>query len=274
VNILDFGDGAKNQLHFVPLIYCISMYYIRCKIFVLLNSFLVVCVDFTLYLRVLMVNYSEIVAKVKPSIAFISVMKGSEFISQGTGFVMFKPGMLVTCNHVVPEPHTKILLFFPDKPNAFKEAKILTRQVKYDIAILEFEDPDQLSALELNDEPIKEGMPVLFMGYPLGLRTFTAHQGILSAITKDATGIETYFIDGTVHQGNSGAPLLSAEGKVIGVITATKREEVDLLDNVSKMETGILSLHGIDLIEVYQALIKNLQLGIGFAVPCAYIPKQ
>jgi hypothetical protein len=39
------------------------------------------------------------------------------------------------------------------------------------------------------------------------------------------------------------------------------------------MKSGVISLHGVDMIEIYQALIRNLQLGIGYAVPCAYIPK-
>ena len=30
----------------------------------------------------------------------------------------------------------------------------------------------------------------------------------------------------------------------------------------------------IDLVKIYQALIKNLQLGMGYAIPCAYIPQH
>ena len=40
------------------------------------------------------------------------------------------------------------------------------------------------------------------------------------------------------------------------------------------MAAGALSLHGIDLVEIHQALIKNLQLGIGYAVPCSFIPSH
>ena len=35
---------------------------------------------------------------------------------------------------------------------------------------------------------------------------------------------------------------------------------------------GAVSLHGIDLVEIYHALISNVQLGIGYAVPASYIP--
>jgi S1-C subfamily serine protease len=111
-------------------------------------------------------------------------------------------------------------------------------------------------------------------GFPLGISSLTTHQGILSAITKDATGITTYLIDGTVNPGNSGCPLMNKEGHVIGVVNATRREEAPLLAEVGKMPLGALSLHGIDLVKIYQALSRNLQLGMGYAVPCGYIPQH
>lgn len=221
-------------------------------------------------------DYSEIVAKIKPSIAKISVWKGGSLKSQGSGFVFSKSGTLVTCNHVVPEPIDKIFVFFPDMNlGEFYEAKVITRDIKHDIAILEFADTNKRLPLELFNGEAKEGMPVIFTGYPLGLGNLITHHGILSSITKDSIGEETYFIDGTINQGNSGCPLLSANGQVLGVVTATHRriEDKDLFDGVTKMQTGVISLYGVDLIEIHQSLIQNLQLGIGYAVPCAYIPK-
>ena len=67
---------------------------------------------------------------------------------------------------------------------------------------------------------------------------------------------------------------MTIDGKVIGVVNAKRRERSDLLYKVEEMKTGAVALHGIDLVEVYQALISNLQLGIGFAVPCSYIPRH
>ena len=37
---------------------------------------------------------------------------------------------------------------------------------------------------------------------------------------------------------------------------------------------GAISLHGIDLVEIYHASISNVQLGIGYAVPTSYIPEH
>ena len=117
-------------------------------------------------------------------------------------------------------------------------------------------------------------MPVLFSGYPLNLEALTTHQGMLSAITVDALGVTTYLIDGTVNAGNSGCPLMNVKGEILGVVNAKRRERSDLLTKVEAMSLGAISLHGIDLVEIYQALISNVQLGIGYAVPASYIPEH
>ena len=119
---------------------------------------------------------------------------------------------------------------------------------------------------------VQEGTEILFAGYPLSLQDLTTHQGIISAITKDLSGITTYLIDGTVNAGNSGCPLMDLGGNVLGVVNAKRREQSNLLSKVESMKTGALSLHGVDLVEIYGAIISNLQLGIGYAIPAKYIP--
>lgn len=225
-----------------------------------------------------MADYTEIVEKIKPKIAFVSIMNDGTFVGQGSGFV-FAKNRLVTCNHVVSDMASgkanKIFLSFADSPKELIpiEAKVSITHPTNDIAVLEFNDISR-EPLEIHTGPVKEGMNVIFSGFPLGLKTLTTHQGIISSITTDTTGASRYLIDGTVNTGNSGCPLMSTEGKLIGVINATQREGRDLLDQVASMEEELLVLQGIDLIKVYQAIIRNLQLGIGYAVPCKYIPQQ
>jgi S1-C subfamily serine protease len=114
----------------------------------------------------------------------------------------------------------------------------------------------------------------LFSGYPFGSENLTTHQGIISAITADVTGITSYIIDGTINSANSGCPLLDMNGKVIGVINAKRRYQNAFLERVENMPVGALSLHGIDIVEIYQALTNNIQLGVGYAVPAKYIPEH
>jgi S1-C subfamily serine protease len=217
-------------------------------------------------------DYSETVKKIKSSIAFI-VRFNAENKPDGTGsgFVYGKKGIIVTCNHVIKDANS-ILVKFPN--SEFMLAKVAIKDEEHDLALLKFDD-DKREPLELeNFDSIKEGMPVIFSGYPLSLQDLTTHQGIISAITKDVTGIATYLIDGTVNSGNSGCPLMNIDGKVIGVVNAKRREHSDLLEKVEKMSLGAVSLHGVDLVKIYQAIINNVQLGIGYAVPASYIPEH
>ena len=114
----------------------------------------------------------------------------------------------------------------------------------------------------------------MFSGYPLDLAELTTHQGIISSVSKDETGITTYLIDGTVNKGNSGCPLMSKDGEVIGVVNAQIRERRDILDKVERMYSGFISIQSVDLVDIYKALMSNLQLGIGYAIPASYIPSH
>lgn len=219
-------------------------------------------------------DYSEIIEQIKPSIGIVvrlANINGKIMItSKGSGFVFSKKGLLVTCNHVVTGKDSFVKIRFPDSKD-FIDAEVVLRDEEHDLALLKFND-DTREPLNNFGGLVKEGIPVIFSGYPLGLDDLTTHQGILSAIIKDAANVVTYVIDGTVNPGNSGCPLMTKEGEVIGIVNATRRERLDLLKKVEEMQVGAISLYGTDLVEIYQAITQNLQLGIGYAVPAAYIP--
>ena len=67
---------------------------------------------------------------------------------------------------------------------------------------------------------------------------------------------------------------MSKDGKVIGVVNAHRRERKDILDKVEKMYSGVISIQNVDLIDIYKALMSNLQLGIGYAIPASFIPNH
>lgn len=218
-------------------------------------------------------NFILTVGKIKPSIALVFAIDPTNRVyGKGSGFVI-DSGLLVTCNHVVSAQNANILIQFPNSEEKIP-AKVVIRDEEHDLALLKF-DKKEIKPLKIcKQEEIKEGMHVIFAGYPLDLLSLTTHQGILSAITKDDTGNTVYLIDGTVNSGNSGCPLMNESGEVIGIVNAKRREQSDLLSEVEKLKSGAISIHGIDMIKIYKALIENLQLGIGYAVPSVYIPKR
>jgi S1-C subfamily serine protease len=214
-------------------------------------------------------DYTKVIDIIKDSVAFIATLdSNNKPMATGSGFVFSKKGILVTCNHVIKDANS-IFIKFNNKE--FIPVKVVVRDEEHDLALLKF-DGDQLPLLISQMENVREGIEVSFAGYPLGLQNLTTHQGIISAITKDLSGITTYLIDGTVNSGNSGCPLLDSEGKVLGIVNAKRREQSDLLTKVENMRVGAVSLHGLDLVDIYGAIINNLQLGIGYAIPVNYIP--
>jgi len=211
------------------------------------------------------VDYSPVVERISPSIAKIYTLNREGAVTgTGSGFLYTKKGILLTCDHVVAGSDSILCRFSDD--DKFIPAKITLQDTEHDLALLKVEtDREPLFKVD-TDKPIRAGMPVLFSGYPLSLEALTTHQGMLSAIATDAVGVTTYLIDGTVNSGNSGCPLMTSEGEIIGVVNAKRRERSDLLSKVESMTMGAISLHGIDLVEIYQALISNVQLGIWYAV--------
>lgn len=219
------------------------------------------------------IDCAAIADGVRRSIAVILLVEDGKVVGKGSGFVYRQSGVLVTCNHVVNKSGATILLKFADTEETIR-AKVAIRDEEHDIALLTFADDSREPLQGVSEVDVKEGMPVALAGFPLTLMNLTTHQGVISAILEDATGVKTYLIDGTVNSGNSGCPLLDSRGRVVGVVNATRRESSKLLEKIEDMEPRAIALHGVDLVEAMQAIISNLQLGIGYAIPCSYIPER
>ena len=220
-----------------------------------------------------MKDYSTIISVIKPSIGLVITFNEKGVLSgTGSGFIFWKKDILVTCNHVVKGANA-IFLKFPGVETPIP-AKILLKDEEHDLALLKFDDETRIP-LEIADQGVvKEGMQVIFAGYPINIQDLTTHQGIISSITKDPTGKTVYLIDGTVNSGNSGCPLMDINGRVIGVVNAKGAVRADVMEKVQNMSSGALSLHGLDMVDIYKVLINNVQLGIGYAVPASYIPEH
>lgn len=217
-------------------------------------------------------DIQAIIRKIKSSIAFIASFDSEKkLLGTGSGFVFWEKNIIVTCSHVVKDATSTVLKFPGD---GFIDGKVVLRDEEHDLALVKFNDSKREPILLGDLDKVVEGMPIVFSGYPFGSDDLTTHQGIISAIVKDTTDITSYLIDGTVNSGNSGCPLLNEDGKVIGVVDAKRRQQNDLLEKVEAMNAGAVSLHGVDMVKIYQALTNNIQLGVGHAVPAKYIPEH
>ena len=144
--------------------------------------------------------------------------------SLGSGFVIDKAGYIVTNYHVVGGARTVQVSF---SNNDSMNAKIIGKDPATDIALLKVQASSRaLKALDLgNSDNVEVGDEVAAIGNPLGLdRSITL--GIVSALHRSLTSPEGTPIDRVIqtdavlNHGNSGGPLLNAQGQVVGVSSA------------------------------------------------------
>lgn len=145
---------------------------------------------------------------------------GPRGMALGSGFVIDSAGYVVTNNHVI-EDADEVTVILHDETQ-FK-AKVVGADKRTDLALLKIEPPKPLPFVKWGDsERAEVGEWVLAIGNPFGLGgSVTA--GIISATARNI-GIGPYdaFLqtDASINRGNSGGPMFSMEGGVIGVNTA------------------------------------------------------
>jgi S1-C subfamily serine protease len=139
----------------------------------------------------------------------------------GSGFVIDKAGHIVTNYHVVEGARSVDVSF---SNNESMKAKIVGTDPSTDVAVLQVDAHSRaLTPLSLgNSDLVHVGDSVVAIGNPFGYdRTVTA--GIVSALQRVIQAPNSYSIDHVIqtdaalNKGNSGGPLLNANGNVIGV---------------------------------------------------------
>jgi putative serine protease PepD len=141
--------------------------------------------------------------------------------AEGTGWVYDTNGDIITNAHVVDGANSYTVTFQSGKKVS---ATLVGKDDSSDIAVLKVNvSSDELHPLTVgSSSAVLPGEAVVAIGSPFGLQeTMTA--GIVSAINRTITAPNNYSISGAIqtdapiNHGNSGGPLLTTDGKVIGV---------------------------------------------------------
>jgi serine protease Do len=143
-------------------------------------------------------------------------------IGFGSGFLVSAKGVIVTNHHVVANAERVTVKLHDGRKFVSKDIK---GDAKTDVAIIRITSKLPLPFLQFGSSADMEvGDRVLAVGAPFGL-TGTVTHGIISAKGR-ALAMNPYedFLqtDAAINPGNSGGPLVSLDGKVIGVNSAIK----------------------------------------------------
>ena len=171
-----------------------------------------------------------VLAKVEPGVVFVRTQasRGGRFFPEsgaGTGMILTADGEVLTNAHVV-EGATSITVTLNEESEA-RPADLIGANRAADVALLRIRDASNLPTVDLGRSgDLKVGDGVLAIGNALDLEGgLTVTEGIVSALDRslsDSSGSLNHLIqtDAAINHGNSGGPLVTADGLVVGVNTA------------------------------------------------------
>jgi S1-C subfamily serine protease len=184
----------------------------------------------------------QIYKRLSPGVVtVISIFDGNGFQvgedgsgGQGSGFVLDGQGYVATNAHVVTEESStdragEVYVEFFDGNRV--KAEIVGVDPNADVALLKL-DPAGLSLTPLrlgSSHDIAVGEPVAAIGSPFGERQ-SLSVGVVSAVDRNIRSLTRFGIgdaiqtDAAVNPGNSGGPLLDADGEVLGINAQIKTD--------------------------------------------------
>jgi S1-C subfamily serine protease len=143
----------------------------------------------------------------------------------GTGVVIVDNGTILTNLHVV-QGSRRLKVTFADGSES--EAVVVGAQPENDLAVLRAKTiPDDLKAATMRStSDLAPGDEVVAVGFPFGIGPSTSH-GVVSGLKRefrspDGQQMITNLIqfDAAANPGNSGGPLVTMDGAVVGIVTA------------------------------------------------------
>lgn len=159
----------------------------------------------------------------------------SEAHGAGTGIVL-DDGYIVTNAHVVEG--ASAVTITPANGSEPRDATIVGGDTTADIAVLHVDDTSGLRPAKLgNSDDIAVGDDVIAVGNALALEGGqSVTRGIVSAVDRSldtGNGTLTGLVqtDAAISSGNSGGPLVNADGEVVGINTAVLQSNPNMAAN-------------------------------------------
>jgi S1-C subfamily serine protease len=149
---------------------------------------------------------------------------GKQDFQRGTGVVIVDSGLILTNLHVVAGARRVHVTFFDGTDS---EAEVVGTRPEHDLAVLQAKNlpDDMMPAVMRSTDGLAPGDTVVAVGFPFGIGP-SVSSGVVSGLRRDYVSPEGKRVlsnliqfDAAVNPGNSGGPLVTLDGEVVGIVT-------------------------------------------------------
>ncbi len=171
----------------------------------------------------------DVVDRVGPAVVRLAVRNGDPARpgqsrgGGGSGVIVAPDGLILTNGHVAGAA-SRIEVTTADGQDL--HARLVGDDPDTDLALIRIDEPATLPSARLgNSKRLKRGQLVIAIGNPLGFES-TVTTGVVSAFGRSLRSRNGRLIDDVIqtdaalNPGNSGGPLVSSRGEVVGINTA------------------------------------------------------
>lgn len=181
------------------------------------------------------ISTRTLVDRGKEATALLLRDKGRKRAS-ATAFCVGPEGLFLTSNHAVTELEAGEKLYLVLHANEANEKRVEARVIRgdedTDLALLKVKAPLPKGLVPLavaDSDELYETLPVWTFGFPFGedlateegrVPSISVTVGRVTSLRKKEGMLDKIQLDASLNPGNSGGPILNAEGKVVGVVSS------------------------------------------------------